>query len=138
MSQSTREVVERYMNLLCEQRFADAFDLLADQATYCIIGNTAISGTLRGRAAVKNTLVSALASFRKPPLLKLKEVIAEGNRAVALASGEGVGPTGETYSQPHYAMVLRVGNGQIQDVVEFMDTVAVEVALLGRQLIPGR
>lgn len=125
------------MELLCAQKFAEAFDLLSDDANYRIIGTTAVSAPMKGRETVKATLVPALASFQKAPKLTLHEMIVDGNRAVGLASGHGLGPTGLPYSQPHYAMVLRVENGRVTDVVEFADTVAVEVALLGNKLVPA-
>jgi uncharacterized protein len=134
---TSREVAQRYMDLLCTQQFAQAFDLLAADASYRIIGNTAISAPMRGRDNIKAVLASALGSFRSPLQLVFKELIVEGQRAVGLASGAGVGPTGLPYEQRDYAMVLRIENGQVQDVVEYMDTVAVEVALLGKQLVPG-
>ena len=134
---STREVAQRYMDLLCAQKFSEAFDLLSDTASYRIIGTTAVSAPMTGREAVKAVLVPALASFRKPPKLTCHEIIVEGSRAVGLASGEGVGPTGLPYSQPHYAMVLGIENGQVHSVVEFVDTVAVEVGLIGNKLVPA-
>lgn len=131
---TTRETAQRYMDLLCAGRFADAFDLLADDATYRIIGSTPISSEMKGGQLIKDTLVGALGSFQKPLKLRCHELIVEGARAVGLASGEGVGPTGHAYSQPHYAMVLRIEQGRIRSVVEYMDTVAVEAALFGKTL----
>lgn len=137
MSNSTREVAQRYMNLLCAGKFSEAFDMLSDAAPYRIIGTTPLSVPLPGREAVKAALVPALASFQKPLKLTCHELIVEGSRAVTIASGEGAGPTGLPYKQAHYAMVLSIENGQIQSVVEFMDTVAVETALLGNKLVPA-
>ncbi len=134
---TTREVAQRYLDLLCAGNFPGAFDMLADKATYQIIGTTPLSGVLQGRDGVKAALVPALASFQKPLKLTCKELIVEGSRAVGLASGVGTGPTGLPYEQANYAMVLSIENGQIQSVVEFMDTVAVEVALVGKKLVPA-
>jgi ketosteroid isomerase-like protein len=134
MSQTTRDVAQRYMDLLCAGRFGDAFDLLADDATYRIIGSTPISSEMKGGALIKQTLVGALGSFQKPLQIRCHEIIVDGTRAVGLASGEGVGPSGVPYAQPHYAMVLRIEDGRIRSVVEFMDTVAVERALFGKTL----
>jgi ketosteroid isomerase-like protein len=131
---TTREVAQQYMDLLCAGNFAGAFDMLAPHATYRIIGATPISAPMTGAAFIKDTLVGALGSFQKPLQLTFKELIVEGSRAVGLASGQGVGPTGVPYSQPDYAMVLSVENGQIHSVLEFMDTVAVESALFGQKL----
>lgn len=132
----TRSVARLYMELLCAQKFSEAFDLLADDVSYRIIGSTPLSAPMKGREAVKAVLVPALASFQKPPKLTLQEVIVDGNRAVGLAHGHGVGPTGLPYNQPHYAMVLRIDNGRITDVVEFADTVEVEIAI-GNKLVPA-
>lgn len=132
----TRAVAQHYMELLCAQKFSEAFDMLSDDADYRIIGKTPLSGPMKGREAVKSVLVPALASFKKPPKLTLKEVIVDGQRAVGLASGSGVGPLGLPYEQPHYAMVLRIENGRVTDVVEFADTVEVEIAV-GNKLVPA-
>lgn len=133
----TREIAQQFMTHLCAKKFAEAFDLLSDDAGYRIIGTTAVSSPMKGRETVKATLLPALASFQEPPKLTLHELIVDGTRAVGLASGHGIGPSGLPYSQPHYAMVLRVENGAVTDVVEFADTVAVEVALLGNKLVPA-
>tara|TARA_R110000787_G_scaffold215561_1_gene324645 strand:+ start:5441 stop:5851 length:411 start_codon:yes stop_codon:yes gene_type:complete len=132
---TTRDVAQKFMDCLCAQAFSDAFDLLSDDADYQIIGTTAVSAPMKGRDTVKATLVPALASFQKPPKLTCHEIIVDGERAVGLASGSGVGPTGLNYEQPHYAMVMRVRDGKLVSVMEFADTVAVEVALLGKKLV---
>ena len=134
---STREIAQRYMDLLCAQKFGEAFDMLSERASYRIIGTTAVSAPMTGRAQVKATLVPALATCQKPPKLTCNEIIVEGNRAVGLASGSGVGPTGIPYEQPYYAMVLGIENGEVHSVIEFADTVMVEVALLGKKLVPA-
>lgn len=132
----TREVATRYIDLLCEQKFAEAFGLLADDVSYRIIGTTPASAPMRGRQTVIDTLVGVLGACQQPPKLTRSEVLVDGNRAVCLASGRGVGPTGIPYLQEHYAMVLRIDDhGVIVDVVEFADTVAVEVALCGKKLV---
>lgn len=132
---TTREVAQRYMDLLCAQKFSEAFDLLADDASYRIIGSTPLSAPMKGRQAIKDLLVNALGSFQEPLALTFQELIVEGTRAVCLAAGKALGPTGLPYAQPHYAMVLGIENGRIQSVVEFMDTVAIETALLGKKLV---
>ena len=57
----------------------------------------------------------------------------EVDRAVALASGHGISPAGLPYDLPHYAMILRIENGAITDIVEFMDTV--ETQIIGRKFV---
>lgn len=135
MSNDTRKTAQEYMDRLSAGHFDKAFDLIAENGSYTIIGTTPLSTPMHGRQAVKAALVPALASFQIPLEITCHEIIVDGHRAVGLASGRGVGPTGQPYSQPHYAMVLRIENGLIQSVVEFMDTVAVETAVLGKKLV---
>ncbi|MET0987745.1 MAG: nuclear transport factor 2 family protein [Steroidobacteraceae bacterium] len=129
---STREVAQRYMDLLCAGRYADAFGMLSVDATYKIVGS---SPTMRGRDTIIPTLLQSLASFGQPLRVTLREIIVEGNKAVALASGAGAGPTGKPYKQEYYAMVLSIEAGAITSVIEFMDTVEVETKLLDKKLV---
>jgi ketosteroid isomerase-like protein len=131
---STRDVAQEYIDLLAGLRFAEAFEMLAPDAGYRIIGKTPLSNTF-SKADLQKILVPALSKFKQPPTLTFHELIVDGNRAVALASGHGIGPTGLPYDQPHYAMVLRIEGGLITDVVEFMDTVEVETQIIGRKLV---
>ena len=107
---STRESAQKYIDFIAALKFAEAFEMLASDAKYRIIGKTPLSKTY-SRADLLNVLVPALAEFKQPPTLTFQELIVEGNRAVALASGHGISPAGLPYDQPHYAMILRIENG---------------------------
>jgi len=134
MISSTRDTAQKYINFIAALKFPKAFEMLAPDAKYRIIGKTQLS-RLFSKSDLLSTVVPALATFKQPPTLKFQELIVEGNRAVALASGHGIGPTGLPYEQPHYAMVLRIENGAITDLVEFMDTVELETQILGRKFV---
>ncbi|MFD2136758.1 hypothetical protein ACFSLT_19480 [Novosphingobium resinovorum] len=54
-----------------------------------------------------------------------------------IASVEGVGPYGP-YRQDPYCFILRTRDGRISEIVEYLDTVAVETALVGRKLVDAR
>ncbi len=131
---STRETAQKYIDFIAALKFAEAFEMLASDAKYRIIGKTPLSKTY-SRADLLNVLVPALAEFKQPPTLTFQELIVEGNRAVALASGHGISPAGLPYDQPHYAMILRIENGAITGVVEFMDTVEIETQIIGRKFV---
>lgn len=132
---STRETAQKYIDLLAAMKFVDAFEMLAPKGKYSIIGKTPLSRTY-SRDELLNVLVPGLSVFKQPPTLTFSDLIVDGNRAVALASGHGIGPTGLPYDQPNYAMVLRIENGAITEVVEFMDTVEVETQVFGRTFVP--
>jgi ketosteroid isomerase-like protein len=107
--------------------------MLASDAKYRIIGKTPLSKTY-SRADLLNVLVPSLVEFKQPPTLTFQELIVEGNRAVALASGHGISPAGLPYDQPHYAMIL-IESGAITDIVEFIDTVEIETQIIGRKFV---
>ena len=130
----TREIAQRYIDFIAELKFSEAFGMLAPDAKYRIIGKTPFSKTY-SKADLLNVLVPGLAQFKQPPTLTFQELIVEGIRAVALASGHGIGPTGLPYDQPHYAMVLRIEDGFVTEVVEFLDTVEIETQIIGRRFV---
>lgn len=132
---STRETAQRYIDFLAAGKFAEAFAMVSADGEYRIIGRTPFSKCF-SRSELLEVLVPGLASMKQPLSLTFSELIVEGNRAVALASGHGIGPSGLPYEQRHYAMVLRIENGAITDVLEFMDTVEVETKFFGRSLVP--
>jgi ketosteroid isomerase-like protein len=129
---STKEVVEKFMSALGAMDFAGAFGLLAEDAKHVVIGTTPVSRVYNGRQDVFDNLMPALGSFVEPPALKFDTPIIDGDRAVMLASGEGVGPHG-SYKQPYYAFVVKVANGEFVEFIEFMDTEMVNSALFGKK-----
>lgn len=133
----TREVAQRFMDRICAQEFAEAFSLLTVDVEYTVIGKTEISGTHKGRDTVLQVLGGALGTFQQPPKLECQTILVDGDRAVALAKGYGVGPTGVPYDQPYYALVLTVQGEEICKVTEFMDTATLEIAALGKKLVPA-
>lgn len=130
----TRELAGKLALAFEELRFADAFNMLAEDGTYTVIGTTKASGTYHGRSDVFARLVPVLSTFTSPPVLKFSNIVVDGDRAVLLASGEGTGPTGP-YHQPYYAFSIRVANGEIVEIVEFMDTTMLDTAAFGKKLV---
>jgi ketosteroid isomerase-like protein len=124
------------------QRMADrpesALALLAPDAVWTTMGTTPLSGTYRGAAAFAEGLLAPFAELANGYKLVVDEIFGEGERVAALAHGEGGDTrTGVPYRN-HYAFVMRVRSGRITEVVEYMDTVMVETALYGRQLVEAR
>lgn len=118
-----RDVAQRFTDLPCAQDFA---------------GTRTASTPMTGRWIVKDTLVGAIGSFQKPLQQTFQRLIVEGRRAVGLASGEDdAGPTGLPCAQPHDAVGRSIENGESHVVVEFMDSVAVDVALFDQNLVPA-
>ncbi|OYY74777.1 MAG: hypothetical protein B7Y43_19440 [Sphingomonas sp. 28-62-20] len=134
---STKAVVGEFMRRLEAIDFAGAFGMLAEDGCYTIVGQTPASRTYVGAREVLETLVPALATFAHPPKLTFSTPIIEGDRAVLLAAGRGVGPTGIVYDQPHCAFVTRVRDDQLVEIVEFVDTAMLEIAFFGNKIVPA-
>lgn len=132
----TRKVATHFAKCIEGMDFAKAFEMLALDGKYIVIGTTKASRTYNGRQDVFDNLIPILSNFREPPRLKFQEPIIDGDRAVLLASGKGEGPTGH-YDQPYYAFVTRVHGNEFFEIIEFMDTTMVETAVFGRKLIEG-
>lgn len=128
---STRDVAEKFIRSMEAMEYADGFSLLAEDGKYIVIGTTEVSRTYNGRSDLFENLLPVLGGFKEPPVLKFEEPIIDGDRAVILASGGGIGPTGP-YDQPYYAFVTRVRGDEFIEVIEFMDTNMLETAVFGK------
>jgi ketosteroid isomerase-like protein len=129
-----RELASAFATAIEEQRFLDAFNFISEGGTYTVIGTTKASGTYHGRSDVLNRLVPVLSGFVAPPAVKFAHIVADQDRAVLIGAGKGVGPTGP-YDQPYYAFSLRIANGQIDEIVEFLDTTMLDTAVFGKAIV---
>jgi len=130
-----RAVAQQYIDHIAALRYTEAFNMLAQDSTYTVIGTTAGSGTFLGRDNILAGLQKTLAGFKKFPVASFQPPIVDGERVVLLATTRGgEGPTGP-YEQPHLALVLRIKDGQITECVEFLDTCRLETGVFGRKLV---
>ena len=129
MSDAER-IARTFATAIEEMRFLDAFSLLDEEGQYHVIGTTPASGIYHGPKDIFERLIPVLAGFDSPPAVRFSEVIVQGERAVLLGSGKGVGPTGP-YDQPYYAFVLKVVDGRLMEMIEFMDTQMLVSAVFG-------
>lgn len=131
-----REITQRFFDTLCSGDFEGGFGrMMTPDATWSVIGTTAASKT-HDKAGMLGEQLQMLMSFKEPPIIGIDEIIAEGDRAVVLAHCKGVGPTGP-YEQKRYAFVLRIRDGLVSEVVEYLDTVAVETGICGNKIVPA-
>jgi len=130
-------VAKRFVDLTECMDFLSAFNMLAEDGRYIVIGTTQISRTYNGRKDVMENLPLVFSGFTELPVLKFQEPIVDGNRAVLLAAGFGKGPTGP-YDQPYYAFVTTVRGEEFSEIIEFMDTGMLETAVFGKKLVNAR
>jgi len=124
-----KEVVINFLQLMGTGDWADmerAGELFADDVSFWIAGNTAISGTVVGREAVmegrfrpsrKRTVAGTLS-------LKIGAVIAEGDYVAAEWTSRRAVVNSPDYVNSFFGL-FRVRNGKIQILREYLDTQAI-------------
>ena len=107
------------------------FALIADNITWRNIGSTKFSGTFEGKQALMNDLLGPLFGQLKAGITStIDALIAENDRVVALTQGQAETHDGTPYNNT-YCQVIRIADGKIAEVTEYMDTALVD-AVFGR------
>jgi ketosteroid isomerase-like protein len=98
------------------------FNLLADNATWTVIGNCPISGTYVGRQRlVEEALKPQREKLAGPPTPTVINMIAEGDTIVIQWVGKGATKTGKPYHN-NYCYVIQIENGKIIRGTAYLDT----------------
>ncbi len=102
------------------------FALLADDVTWTNIGTTRFSGTYVGKQAIADELLGPLFSQLKAGIAsQIEQLTAEGDIVVAQTSGTAETTDGTPYNNS-YCQVIRIRDGQIAAVKEYMDTALID------------
>ena len=102
------------------------FAFLADDVTWTNIGSTKFSGTYIGKQAIAEDLLGPLFSQLKAGISsQIERLTAEGDIVVAQTSGTAENKDGTPYNNT-YCQVIRIRDGQIADVKEYMDTALID------------
>src|SRR5947209_11344075 len=104
-------------------------DLLADDVTWHVMGQTKWSGTYRGKTSVLNDVLGQLRTRLADRYRAVAQrIIAEDPYVVVQARGQATTKAGAPYNN-EYCFVYRMENGAIAEVTEYMDTELVTSAL---------
>jgi ketosteroid isomerase-like protein len=107
---------------------------MADDFVWRITGSTAWSGEYVGKAQVRERLLKPLhAQFISPTSLTASRILADGDYVVAECKGDATTTSGERYANT-YCFVMRLADGKLKELTEYMDTALVERVL---KLPPG-
>ena len=102
------------------------FALLADDVTWTNIGTTKFSGTYIGKQAIAEDRLGPLFGELKAGISsQLEQLTAEGDIVVAQTSGPAETMDGTPYNNT-YCQVMRIRDGQIAAVKEYMDTALID------------
>jgi uncharacterized protein len=102
------------------------FALLADDVTWTNVGSTKFSGTYDGKRSIAEDLLGPLFRQLKAGISsKIERLTAEDDIVVAQTSGTAVTTDGTPYNNT-YCQVIKIHNGQIVAVKEYMDTALID------------
>ena len=101
------------------------FALLADDIEWTNIGTTRLSGTYRGKQDLVERLLGPLFSLLRAGIRsRIERLVGEGDIVVAQTSGIAETLDGKPYNNT-YCQVIRLRDGQIIEVKEYLDTALV-------------
>ena len=105
-------------------------DSLADDVEWTIIGNTALSGTSRGKQEVIDKLLKPIRARLAdgPIVFQPERFIAEGEYVVMQAEGRATALSGKPYNNT-YCIVCRIVDGKVKEMVDYIDTELITTAL---------
>jgi len=99
--------------------FADA---LADDVRYVLMGHNSWSRTYDGKhVATRELWIPLTKLFTAPNRMRAQRLVAEGDLVVVEAKGDATTHAGKRYAND-YCMLLRLRDGKIIEVTEYMDT----------------
>lgn len=129
VTESNRAIVTGIMEALSRgerQPFADA---MAEDFTWNMIGTTAWSGTYRGKAEARERLFAPLfTQFGSQYTNTPKRILADGDFVVVESQGDVTTKLGKRYCNT-YCLVIRMREGKMAEVTEYLDTELVNSAL---------
>lgn len=104
-------------------------DLLAEDAVWITLGDTAWSKRFEGKAAILRDLLGPLrAQFSQPNRVRAERFIAEGDMVAVEARGDAVTRDGQPYRN-RYCLVCRMRDGLIVELTEYADTALIDRVL---------
>ncbi len=125
--------IERLMEARSRRDTKPYLDALADDCIWEIKGTTAWSGRYLGKTEMIERVLKPLhGQFTSPTRIMPSRILADGDIVVVQCKGDATTVTGKAYTN-EYCIIFRVGDGQIREVTEYLDT-----ALVDRVLEPPR
>ena len=129
VTESNRASVTGIMEALSRgerQPFADA---MAEDFTWHMMGTTAWSRTFAGKSDVRERLIAPLfKQFGSHYTNTPKRIIADGEFVVVESRGNVTTKTGKPYCNT-YCMIIRMRDGKMVELTEYLDTELVSSAL---------
>ena len=128
-----KDIVRKFWEGLNIGALESQLALLADDAVFTVTGDTGVSGNHRGADGVRAHMERFGALIEPGPLMKIVELVGEGDTVVCLTEGVMPSRTGREYNN-RYAFVFKFNGQKIRFITEYLDTVLVETALFNKEI----
>ncbi len=124
--ESNKQLVRDAFEAMGRSDIGPLYALITDDVAWIIEGQTRFSRRFEGKETVKRDLLGPLfEAFATPYRFTIDEIIAEGERVVVLGRGEVRTKWGKDYNNS-YCFVLRLEEGRLVELREYLDTALVE------------
>jgi uncharacterized protein len=124
-----KELVRSLMEARARRDPGPFIAAMADDFVWRIIGSTAWSGEYVGKADVRERLLKPLyAQFVAPSRITASRILADGDHVVVQCEGDATTVSGAAYANT-YCFVIRIEDGQLRELTEYMDTALVDRVL---------
>ena len=126
-----RQLIRGAFEALGRSDVRPLYALMRDDFVWIIEGQSRFSRGYDGKESVKRDLLNPLfEAFATPYRFTIDEIIGEGDRIVVLGRGEVRTKAGLDYNNS-YCFVLRMADGRLVELREYLDTALVE-SVFGR------
>jgi ketosteroid isomerase-like protein len=126
-----RQLIQRVFEEMAAGNSRPFVELLAEDASWTVKGQTPWSRTYRGKTTILADLLGQLrARLADRYRAAAERVLADGDYVVVQATGQATTKAGTPYNN-EYCFVYRMQDGLIKEVTEYLDTELVVRALGG-------
>jgi ketosteroid isomerase-like protein len=123
---TNKQLVRTAFEALGQSDARPLYELMRDDFAWIIEGQSRFSRRYEGKQAVKRELLDVLfQAFATPYRFTIDEIIAEADTVVLRGRGEVRMKSGQDYNHS-YCFVLRLEDGRLVELREYLDTALVE------------
>jgi uncharacterized protein len=128
-SARNKEIMREVFAELAKGNGKPFVDAMAEDFTWILKGTTKWSRVYRGKQAVRRELLASLfAQFAGPYTNTARRILADEDMVVVESEGRVITKAGPAYNNS-YCYVIRMQDGKMQELTEYLDTALVDAVL---------